>query len=247
MQLNFYSYRQFNLNKKFICFICEFINKYLNSFNIFFDDKISLIQHQIFLLSIKLNFRLIKNKQRFLAKSFSARILSVRNYIESDISGNSKKLSSKEKFNIVSLLYYKQHLYKYYNFYVIKSNKTSFSFNFFIIYSSCFCWLVNFSILPFLETLLDKSFFKFRPYKWSSDLVIEMQNVILSGFNKFWYLKVQLFNTLNHTNKFWLLKNFPLGKVFLNFCFERKNSFFCKYFYLIVFNYLLKGLLRIIN
>lgn len=216
-------------------------------FNIFLDDKVSLIQHEIFLLSEQSNFRLIKNKQRFLAKSFYARILAVRNYGESQISGSLRYLSSKEKFTVVSLLYHRKNLIKHYNFYVIKSKKTSFSYKFYIIYNLSFYNLINLSILPFLETKLDKCFLTFRPYSIRSDIILRMSDFLSNDFDKLWYLKFKIFDILNLTNKLWLLKNFPIEKTFLNFYFEQKFYYFCKSFYSMIFNYLLIGLVRISN
>lgn len=214
-------------------------------FNIFFDDKVSLIQHEIFLLSEQSNFQLIKNKQRFLTKSFYARILAVRNYEESQVSGSLRYLSSKEKFTVVSLLYHRKNLIKYCNFYVIKSKRTSFSYSFYIIYNLSFYNLINLSILPFLETKLDKCFLTSRPYRIRSDVILRMSDFLLNDFDKLWYLKFKIFDILNFTNKLWLLKNFPIEKTFLNFYFEQKFYSFCKSFYSTIFNYLLTGLVRI--
>jgi hypothetical protein len=211
-------------------------------FSTFFDSKVSLAQHEIFFFSNKLYFSLIKNKQRFLIKSFSARILAVRNCIDLGVSHTIKSLSSKEKFTIVSLLQQRKDLYKHYNYYVVKNNGISFSSNFFTIYCISFCYLIELSILPFLEAKLDKFFFTFFPYKNKSDVVLTMNDIFLNEASKLWYLKFKILTTLNYTNKLWLLKNFPLENFFLNFCFESKNYFFCKSFYSMIFNYLLKEL-----
>jgi hypothetical protein len=216
-------------------------------FSIFFDNHVLLIQHQILLLSEESNFSLIKNKQNFLTKSFYARLLAVRNYTELTYSSSLKYLSSKEKFSLVSLLYHKNDLIKYYNFYVIKNKGMSFSFDFCMMYYSSFYYLIKFSFLPFLEMKSDESFLIFRPYNIKSDVILRMNNSLLKNFNKLWYLKLKIITTLNFISKLWLLKNFPLEKTFLIFFFEQKNYIFCKYFYLIIFSYLLTGLVGIRN
>lgn len=211
-------------------------------FSIFFDNQVSLIQHEILLLSEQSDFNLIKKKQSFLTKSFYTRILAVRNYTELGSSGSLKYLSSKEKFTIVSLLYHKKDLVKYYNFYVRKNKGTSFSFDFCIIYYASFYYLIKFSFLPFLEMELDESFLLFRPYHIKSDVILTMNNILLNDFNKIWYLKLKIFTTFNFISKLWLLKNFPLEKTFLVSYFQQKSYFFCKSFHLMVFSYLLNGL-----
>lgn len=218
-----------------------------SDFNIFFEDNVSFNQHTIFLLSKESNFCMLKSKQHFLIKSFYARVLALRNFGESDVSANFRLLSSKEKFNIVSFLYHRKNLCKYYDFYVTKNKGTSFSFDFFMIYSFCFLCLFKFSILPFLETKLDKFLFIFRPYKRKLDSVLEVNDIILNDYNKLWFIKVSLSDLLNSISKLWLLRNFPVRKIFLNFYFKQKHLFFCKTFHLIIFNYLLKGLVRIMN
>lgn len=204
-----------------------------------------LTQHKIFLLSKESNFCMVKRKQHFLIKSFCARILALRSFLESDVSNNFRLLSSKEKFNIVSLLYYRKNLCQYYDFYVIKNKGTSFSFDFFLVYSFCFCCLLKTSLLPFLETKLDKFLFMFRPYKRNLDIGLEMNDIVFNDFNKLWFIKVNVFDILNSINKIWLLRNLPIEKIFLNFYFKQKYLFFCKTFYLMIFNFLLKGLVRI--
>lgn len=211
-------------------------------FSIFFHNNLSLAQHEIFLLSEQSNFRLIKKKQRFLIKSFDARILAVRNCIESRVFSNLKCISSKEKFTLVSLLSHRKDLIKYYNVYVLKSKGTSFSFDFYIMYYVSFGYLLKFSILPFLETKLDKSFFISRSYKIKADLALTLTNILLNDYDKLWYLKFNIFDTLNFTNKLWLLRNFPLERNFLKCFFVQKNHFFYISFYFMIFNYLLTGL-----
>jgi hypothetical protein len=211
-------------------------------FSIFFDNRVSLIQHEISLLSERSNFRLIKNRQNFLIKSFYGRLLAVRNYVESQVSGSLRYLSSREKFTVVLLLYQRKDLIKHYNFYVIKSKGTAFTFNFYILYFVSFCNLIKFSILPFLETKFEKPLFTSRPYKIKSDVILKITDILLKDFNRLWYLKFKIPNILNFTNKSWLLRNFPLEKNFLNFYFEQKHYSFCKSFYLMIFNYLLTGL-----
>lgn len=212
-------------------------------FNIFFDDKVSLIQHKIFALSEKFNIHLVKSQQHFLIKSFYARIMAVRDFVQLDMLNNSIMLSSKEKFNIVSFLFYESNFCHYYNFTVTKNKWTSFSFKFFIIYSCCFSFLLRLSILPFLETNLDKSFFALRPYKSSFNNLLEIKDIVLNGSTKLWYLKLKIFHILNSISKLWFIRNFPLNKSFLIFCFAQKKNFLCKSFFFIIFSYLLKGLL----
>jgi hypothetical protein len=134
---------------------------------------------------------------------------------------------------------------KYYAFYIIKSKGDSFFFDFRTIYYVSFYFLIKFSIFPFLEAKLDKSFFIFHPYKIRSDVILKMNDIFISDSNKIWYLKCGVSSNLNSINKLWLFKNFPLGKTFFDFYFAQKNYFFCKSFHLIVFSYLFTGLVWI--
>lgn len=136
---------------------------------------------------------------------------------------------------------------KYYAFYIIKSKGNSFFFDFRTIYYASFCSLIKFSIFPFLEAKLDKSFSMFHPYKIRSDVVLKINDIFINDFNKIWYLKFRVSSNLNSINKLWLFKNFPLGKTFLEFYFVQKNYFFCKSFHLIIFSYLFTGLVWIRN
>lgn len=175
--------------------------------------------------------------------------------LEDEIFFNSNYyISSEIKFQIVLNLKHVR-LFEKSNFlYFIKKKGHSFFYNYINIYNKCLQYLWVLSLLPFLETHLDKSLHGFRPFRDSFDLFMEIKK-IFSNTKNYWYFSLKLFSYSNSQNKFWLLKNLPIEKKLLKSWFNtypkrsslnfRNNNFFYKKdINFLLLNYSLTGLVR---
>jgi hypothetical protein len=206
---------------------------------------LSFAQHEISLLDSQSSFRLVKNKQRLLFKSFYARISAVRDCADKMVFFPIEKISSRQKFRIVSFLYYQRNFFYHYRFYIIKNANISFSFNFFSFYKHCFSLLLKITILPFMEARADNSFVTSRFIENNSDFFVLIKSVLLRNLTECWYFKITFLIGLNHLANEWLFKNFPLDTRFLKNFLKVGNFIFDYSSFLLIFNYLFNGLVRI--
>ena len=167
------------------------------------------MQNKIFLSSKKSDFRLISICQKFLVKSFSAKLKSIRDSFEDDL-----YLTSREKFLFVVSLDLLSFPEYFYSIYVPKKNGLVLFFNIPSFFVVCFENLFDLSFLPFSETKTDKLNFGFRPYRDCSDVFIHMRRIFFYKNKIPSLLKIEISKVLNHANKVWILKNVPLKALF---------------------------------
>lgn len=185
---------------------------------------------------------MLKNKQRLLVKSFYLRIFSVRNSLDQDFSLKHRSISSGQKFYIAFYLRCRRNFHLYYHFYFVKNNNISFSFNFFLIYKSCFNFLLKIILFPFIQTKIENCLFNYSLQGYEHDIFLDLKFILLKNLKKLYYFKWSIFNVLNSINKIWLLKNFPLDVSFLENFMKLGNHTFNESICLLIFSYIFKGL-----
>lgn len=180
--------------------------------------------------------------------------MSVRDtFISPRFSFSSNQFSPEDKLRI-SLNLNSGSFYSYPDFYYIKK-KTEFlkvtqTFNLYFFSFSC---LLNFSLLPFVDTKSDKFTFVFRPFYYIDDFFSYVRNLFLKNNSNFCFMMIPFSIPFNFFSKGKLVKNLP----FLNKCIEiflKDNDFSItsdqKYSLYIqkdikytIFNYIFSGLL----
>jgi hypothetical protein len=224
---------------------------YLDIFTII-EDKILLDQENILFFASKFCYTRLYFSQKKLIYTLSSRLMSVRDTLISPrFSFISNKFSPEEKLRI-SLNLHLGSLYSYPDFYYIRK-KTEFikvtqTFNLYYFSFSC---LLNFSLLPFVDTKSDKFTFVFRPFYYVEDFFSYVKNLFLKNNYNFCFMRIPLsFNSFTNGK---LVKNLP----FLDKCIKifLKNNDFSITFdqkYLVysqkdieytIFNYIFSGLL----
>nr|YP_010700286.1 putative group II intron reverse transcriptase/maturase RoaA [Euglena undulata]WCH63430.1 putative group II intron reverse transcriptase/maturase RoaA [Euglena undulata] len=159
--------------------------------------------------SKKSNFRLISIYQKYLLKSFSAKLKSIRDSFDNDLS-----FTSREKFLFVVSLDLLNFPEYFYSIYVPKKNGLAFFFsrpNFFVI---CFENLFDLSFLPFSEAKTDKLNLGFRPYRDCSDVFVHMKKFLFIKGKISSLFKIEISKNFNYVSKVWILKNVPLKALF---------------------------------
>jgi hypothetical protein len=167
------------------------------------------LQDKISLYSKKSNFRLISIYQKYLLKSFSAKLKSIRDSFDNDLS-----FTSREKFLFVVSLDLLNFPEYFYSIYVPKKNGLAFFFSrpsFFVI---CFENLFDLSFLPFSEAKTDKLNLGFRPYRDCSDVFVHMKKFLFIKSKISSLFKIKISKNFNYVSKVWILKNVPLKALF---------------------------------
>lgn len=148
---------------------------------------------------------MISNRQKYLLKSFSAKLKSIRDSFSGDLF-----ISSRERFLLAFTLDFLNLPEYFYSVYVPKRNGLVFFFNLPSFFFVCFENLFDLSFLPFVETKTDKFSFGFRPYRDCSDVFVQLKKSILKKNRVFLLSKINISNFFSDTNKCWILKNIPL-------------------------------------
>lgn len=227
----------FILSKSVYCFI-------------YFNNRIYFVQNKINYFGCRGNFYLVKKFQNVLVSSLSAKLKSVKNFLE-NYNGFFVSLKDEEKLKLAINLNAFFFLNLNANFILLKSKGFSKYFKFPFLYNLCNVQLISLSLSPLDNLFLHKSFSNFRPFRSSEDFFSEIKTLLFKRNGKF---PLQLLNfkfsintTLKKNN--WILNKFPLEKRILKNCFsylqfqgtENLNVFSNITFYFISF--LLSGLL----
>jgi len=149
--------------------------------------------------------------------TLSSRLISVRDTLISPrFSFLSNKFSSEEKLRI-SLNLNLRKLYTYPDFFYLKKKsefvKVTRTLNLYCFSFSC---LLNFSLLPFVDSKSDKFTFIFKPFYYTDDFFSYIKNLFLKNNSNFCFMKIPLPIPFDFFNKDKLTKYLP----FLNKCLE---------------------------
>lgn len=168
-------------------------------------------------------------------------------------------MSSEEKFrtviNLKSPIFLKSLKY----FFVQKKIGSSFLFSDTNFYKKSLSTLYNFSVLPFLEAKIEKSFNGIRPFRNCIDIFVEIRNFLIINKKDKMLYKSSFFPGAKSFERVQLFKHFPFEndsfKSYLYYknsklIIESSENFFISFddftkFNRILFNVLLNGLLRI--
>lgn len=226
---------------------------YLDIFTII-EDKILLDQENILFFASKFYYTRLYFSQKKLIYTLSSRLMSVRDTLISPrFSFISHHFSPEEKLRI-SLNLNLGSFDSYPDFYYIRKKiefiKVTQTFNLYYFSFSC---LLNFSLLPFVDTKSDKFTFIFRPCYYVDDFFSYVKNLFLKNNYNFCFMRIPLSIPFNSFHNVKLSKDLP----FLNKCIKfilKNNDFSITYGqkYLLhsqkdikytIFNYIFSGLL----
>jgi hypothetical protein len=133
---------------------------------------------------------------------------------------------------------------------VLNNFGMSYKFPFIGLYDICLDSLIGSSLFPILESKMDRSYYKLRPYKQEHDFLFSLHNSLVSKskLTFSFFSDINLFPLLNSEINLLNLREFPLHKMFLlnfvkfcNICYLR--GYFPSLFYNF-FDFIFSGLVR---
>lgn len=177
-------------------------------------NRLFKIQHRIVSQLEKKNFRNVRNLQRLLLKSLSAKLITSQNILKLEYSKDFTlyQVSNKQRFpqllNLTNYIQFDPNI-------ELKGDKKYFNF-------LKILWIL--ALIPIHETYSNSFYYNFRLYRDHTDFLKGFLINLKSSSNNNWLLIIKPNGFLNRKNKRWLIQNLLIEKKFL-FNFFRQIKF----------------------
>jgi RNA-directed DNA polymerase len=188
------------------------------------ENIIAKLQHRIAKATLEGNYRKIRNLQRLLVQSLSARLKAVRQVAQENKRRNTPGIDGelwttpKLKLEAAFLLHKRSKTKPLRRIYIPKKDGSTRSFGIPVMSDRARQALWNLALLPVVESTSDPVSYGFRPFRGCWDAHAQIRGVLSHKDAAQWVLDGETrkcFDTINHE---WLLKNTPMEIRILRSC-----------------------------
>jgi hypothetical protein len=221
----------------------------LKFFFIFFEFRISYLQtRSVFYYEIG-KFRCLRNIQKLLLNSLSSRLRTIRDVVYENYQIFPASINSYDKLVLLFSLNFVFSLHFYDSFLLLKKNSNSFFFEIPDFYNRTSQILCILTIIPVLDSNIDKNCFFYRPYRNSHDIFYDVKSLFSKKISALWCCNLRIVDF--NTDFTWLVKNFPFSKTVMYFWLNYLSIFPKKFWfslfsknnniYVLLINFLFNG------